>query len=94
VIDLTNVDIGYLNIGCLKIELFFQARLEACTKPIDAKTQAHGTGHLNHSMGRIKISLTRKTFPRVKSCLPAGKKMLTRGGIKIEQRLLIFCIIG
>jgi len=47
---LDNVDIGYLNIGCLKIELFFQARLDACTKPIDAKTQAHDTGHLNHSI--------------------------------------------
>jgi len=37
-------------------------------------------------MGRIKISLTRKTSPRVKSCLPAGKKMLTQGGVKFKRR--------
>jgi len=39
---------------------------------------------ITFTLGRIKISFTRKTFPRVKSCLPAGKKMFTRGGVKIN----------
>lgn len=41
---------------------------------------------IKKSLGRIKISFTRKTSPRVKNCLPAGKKMFTRGGVKFKRR--------
>ena len=40
-----NVDIGYFCTGNFCLRPFFQARSEASTKPIDAKTEAHDTGY-------------------------------------------------
>jgi hypothetical protein len=38
-------------------------------------------------LGRIKLSFIRKTSPRVKSSLPAEKKMFTQGGVKFKRRV-------
>ena len=82
--DSNNVDIGYLNIGCLKIGLFFEARLEACTKPIDAKTQAHDNGLTNLFNWGSKC-LLRKSFAQKWTQLFINRNILEES-IIIEEK--------